>query len=448
MDVLRELQKRRDKKQVPPVLVFTGDTDFAPMLALQRDFGVGDPPLICDYLIKGYVGPPGNKADPANEYVMMALALGRALLAREEGCLPTPMLVGVSNAIVSAYKKLRMVAHQSGTSRTLICGETGTGKEVAARLVHFLSARRATPFVAVNCAAIPKDLMESELLGHVKGAYSGATEKRDGLFVEANGGTLFLDEIGELPLQLQAKLLRVLDDGMVMPVGGGQKQVKHTNVSVVCATNRDLRTEVAEGRFREDLMYRIMGDEIELPPLRARPQDIGPLFRHFLRMLATDYPEVHGVSPREEVLGLLAEEPFPGNVRQLEVAVKRMLKQCRADGRNEITPDVVREALAKQETRSKLGSSSYEAARVAIERLAGTLFQEHVTSGTTRSVDLIVKEYAALGLADQILAHAMRLGPTDGQLAAWFDYKQNQARKVVSQRLKRAGIAVPSADEG
>jgi DNA-binding NtrC family response regulator len=199
-------------------------------------------------------------------------------------------------------------------------GESGVGKELIARAVHGSGARRAKPFVAVNCGAMPESLVESILFGHEKGAFTGATEKHTGKFVEADGGTLFLDEVGELPLPAQVKLLRALQEGEVEPVGG-RKAIK-VDVRIVSATNRDLIADVKAGRFREDLFYRLHVFPILVPPLRQRPQDIAELTRYFLtRISAEEGKRVRSISA--EALALLAAYRWPGNVRQLENTIFR-----------------------------------------------------------------------------------------------------------------------------
>ncbi len=202
----------------------------------------------------------------------------------------------------------------------LIEGESGTGKELIARAIHGAGARRAKPFVAVNCGALPENLVESILFGHEKGAFTGATEKHTGKFVEADGGTLFLDEVGELPLPAQVKLLRALQEGEVEPVGG-RKSVK-VDVRIVSATHRDLIADVKGGRFREDLFYRLHVYPISVPPLRQRSEDIPELARYFLaRIAAEEGKRVHSLSG--QAVSLLSAFRWPGNVRQLENAVFR-----------------------------------------------------------------------------------------------------------------------------
>ena len=201
-----------------------------------------------------------------------------------------------------------------------IGGESGVGKELIARAIHGSGARRARPLVAVNCGAIPDNLVESILFGHEKGAFTGATERHSGKFVEADGGTLFLDEVGELPPSAQVKLLRAIQEGEVEPVGA-RKPVK-VDVRVISATNRDLTADVKSGRFREDLFYRLHVFPISIPPLRERAEDIPDLVRHFLIRFATEEGKrVRGVSA--QALQLLAAHKWPGNVRQLENTIFR-----------------------------------------------------------------------------------------------------------------------------
>jgi two-component system nitrogen regulation response regulator GlnG len=204
----------------------------------------------------------------------------------------------------------------------LITGESGTGKELVARAIHQASPRAASAFIAVNAAAIPRDLLESELFGHEKGSFTGAIEARAGRFREASGGTLFLDEIGDMPLELQAKLLRVLQSGEVTPVGG--KRAEKVDVRIVAATHRDLDGMVREGRFREDLLYRLRVVPLAIPALRERPEDIPVLAEHFaMRYSAELHTEARYLS--DGCIEHLAGHDWPGNVRELENAIKRAL---------------------------------------------------------------------------------------------------------------------------
>ena len=210
----------------------------------------------------------------------------------------------------------RVAAHRT---TVLITGESGTGKEVIARAIHHASPRGSAAFVGVNCAAIPETLLESELFGHVRGAFTGASADRPGLFEQADGGTLLLDEIGELPLPLQSKLLRVLQEGEVRRVGA--ERSRQVDARVVAATARDLRAEVAAGRFREDLFYRLNVVTVHLPPLRERPEDIPALARHFAAGASRRLGRRLTVSAA--AVGWLAAQPWPGNARELEHAIER-----------------------------------------------------------------------------------------------------------------------------
>jgi two-component system NtrC family response regulator len=207
----------------------------------------------------------------------------------------------------------------------LITGESGTGKEAVARRVHVRSPRAEKAFVAVNCAAIPSELLESELFGHARGAFTGAVRDRPGRFRQAGGGTLFLDEIGEIPLPLQAKLLRVLQEKVVDEVGG-DKPIS-VDVRILVATNRDLLERIREGTFREDLYYRLNVVEIRVPPLRERPEDIPPLVEHFMREISPD----REISVPTGVMEALVSRPWPGNVRELKNACERMVILCRGE---------------------------------------------------------------------------------------------------------------------
>jgi DNA-binding NtrC family response regulator len=253
----------------------------------------------------------------------------RARLARENFVLRRELaelgaevdgLVGHSLAIQHLRGLIKRIAPMPTT--VLLQGESGTGKEVTARALHQMSQRATRPFVPVNCAAISAELIESELFGHVKGAFTGATESRNGLFYYAHGGTLFLDEISELPIGMQTKLLRVLEERKVRPVGS-EKEVP-VDVRIIAATNRDLSVELAAGRFRQDLYYRLAVVDIAIPPLRTRAEDIADLALHFMGLLSTQL----GVPPlpfNRDVLNGLVRYSWPGNVRELKNFVERSL---------------------------------------------------------------------------------------------------------------------------
>jgi two-component system response regulator PilR (NtrC family) len=226
-------------------------------------------------------------------------------------------LVGQSPAMQRVMGLVQRVA--SAPSAVLITGESGTGKELVARALHFAGERRALPFLAVNCAALPEQLLESELFGHEKGAFTVADSKKEGLFRAAGDGTLFLDEVGELPLALQVKLLRVLQERRVRPVGGSEEIP--TKCRVVAATNREVEDEVAAGRFREDLYYRLNVINLHLPPLRERPEDVTLLAEHFLSKHCA-IQDKH-LTFASEALRYLVSRPYRGNVRELENLVER-----------------------------------------------------------------------------------------------------------------------------
>jgi DNA-binding NtrC family response regulator len=228
----------------------------------------------------------------------------------------------------------RRLVHRSSAFRTLldtlaraakteasvlIHGESGTGKELLAHVLHDQSPRAGRPFVPVDCTTIPENLVESELFGHVKGAFSGADHNRTGLFEVANGGTLFLDEVGELPLSFQPKLLRAIQERQIRRVGASE--LRPVDVRLVAATNRDLPAMVTQGRFRQDLFYRLDVVRLEVPPLRARPEDIEPLARHFLAALQGDDARIVDLDP--QALAVLKARPWPGNVRQLRNVIER-----------------------------------------------------------------------------------------------------------------------------
>jgi two-component system response regulator HydG len=227
-------------------------------------------------------------------------------------------ILGRSKAMQGVFEQIRAVADTDAP--VLLLGDSGSGKELVSRAIHWHSGRRDGSFVAVNCAAIPETLLESELFGHEKGAFTGADRKRRGLFVEAQGGTLLLDEIAEMPQSLQVKLLRALQDRVIRPVGGNE-EVK-VDLRLISATNRDLPAFVRQGKFREDLYYRLAVIPIRIPSLRERPEDIPLLAEHFLKRAATGMgKEIEGFDP--EALKWLLEHNWPGNVRELENVVER-----------------------------------------------------------------------------------------------------------------------------
>ena len=240
-------------------------------------------------------------------------------------------IVGESKLIRQILEKINRL-HNANTTTVLITGESGTGKELVARAIHFGSPRAKGLFVPVNCAAIPKDLAESLCFGHVRGAFTGAAADQEGYLSLADGGTLFLDEVGEMPLELQAKLLRVLDDRYVVPIGatGG----KYVNVRILAATNTDLAVKLNGGAFRQDLYYRLAQFQVNIPPLRERMEDIPILANHFLDMFAAEMG-IESPSINPQALRALEAHHFPGNVRELKHIIEGALIEC--DG-SEIFP--------------------------------------------------------------------------------------------------------------
>ncbi len=282
-----------------------------------------------------------------------------------------PGIVAESAAMRAALDVIARVAPH--TTTVLLTGPSGSGKEVLARELHRLSPRADRPFVAVNCAAIPETLLESELFGHVRGAFTGAVAERRGLVEQAAGGTLFLDEIGDLPLALQAKLLRVLQDGEVRRLG--EAASRRVDVRVVAATACDLETDVRDGRFREDLFYRLNVVAVRLPPLAERPQDVPPLIRTLLaaqaRRLGVNVPAIE-----PEAMRRLLEHRWPGNVRELQNALERALVLSR-DGRLSVhdLPQLGGVASATGSglsLRDRTGKVEAEAIREALRRARGS----------------------------------------------------------------------------
>lgn len=235
-------------------------------------------------------------------------------------------IIGKSPSMQVIFSLIDKVCDHKTT--VLVLGESGTGKEMVARAIHCRSARRSAPFVGVNCGAIPEQLLESELFGHVKGAFTDAVADKSGLFSQAHGGTLFLDEIGDMPQSLQVKLLRVLQEGEIRPVGSNQ--TRKVDVRVVSATSRDLARDVIDGRFREDLYYRLNVFTIQVPPLRERISDIPVLIDHFLAKHA-EHTRKSCVRLSAEAFSVLMHYHWPGNVRELENCLERCLILCDSD---------------------------------------------------------------------------------------------------------------------
>jgi DNA-binding NtrC family response regulator len=325
LDGLGVLARMKEAGSTVPVIVQTAHGGIDNVVSAMRAGAV-------DFVVKP-VGGERLQVSLRNALEKGALEdeLGR-IKRSQAGTLTFKDIVTRSSKMLTVLRSAEKAA--GSAIPVLIEGESGVGKELIARAIHGTGERQSKPFVAVNCGAIPDNLVESILFGHEKGAFTGATEKHTGKFIEATGGTLFLDEVGELPLAAQVKLLRALQQGEVEPVGG-RKPVK-VDVRVVSATNRNLIEDVKAGRFREDLYYRLHVFPITVPPLRERSEDIPDLVRHFLaRIAAEEGKRVRSIS--SEALTLLARHRWPGNVRQLENAVFRAVVLAEGDslGANE-----------------------------------------------------------------------------------------------------------------
>jgi DNA-binding NtrC family response regulator len=254
-------------------------------------------------------------------------------------------IIGTSEALQSVFRLVEKVA--ATTTNILIEGESGTGKELVARAIHHNSPRAARPFVAINCGALPETLLESELFGHMKGAFTGATANKPGLLRAAEGGTVLLDEIGEVSAAMQVRLLRAVQEHEVTPVGATAPVA--FDARIICATNRDLEREVSEGRFREDLFYRLNVIEIHLPPIRERREDIPLLVRHFITRTAREQGQIEKPISREAMSALI-NYAFPGNVRELQNAVERAFTLSGAEIDLESLPPRVRDSAGDAAT--------------------------------------------------------------------------------------------------
>jgi two-component system nitrogen regulation response regulator NtrX len=316
MDGFEVLDRIAAREGAPPVLMISGHGDIATAVEATKRGAV-------DFLEK----------PPQRERILVSLrnALSRNTLAAENERLrrrleEESVLVGAGPAMARLREEMARAAPTSAT--VLILGESGTGKELVAREIHKGSRVASGPFVQVNCAAIPEELIESELFGHEKGSFTGAVRKQTGKFVEADGGTIFLDEVGDMSARAQAKVLRVLEAGEVEPVGAAR--VRKVNVRVIAATNRDLTESIRAGRFREDLYFRLNVVPVRTPPLRERTEDIPDLVEHFTRLFSErDHRKPRRFAP--SALGVLKARSWPGNVRELKNLVERALIMSDAD---------------------------------------------------------------------------------------------------------------------
>jgi DNA-binding NtrC family response regulator len=319
LDGIELIRGLREELPATPVILLTGQGTVETAVSAMKE-GAYD-----------YVTKP---IEPRRIRILIEKALEQGKVLREVTLLRRQLrqtagigaLLGVSPAMREVFHQIELAAPT--TAPVLILGESGVGKELVARTIHQLSPRSAEPFIAVNCSAVPETLLESELLGHEKGAFTGAVERRAGFFELADHGTVFLDEIAEMSPSLQAKYLRVLQDGVVRRVGG--RTDIRVDVRVVAATNKDPLRAIQQGSFRDDLYYRLNVFTITLPPLRQRKEDIAILVDAFIKEFAAKYGKgVHGIEPA--ALGKLGDHSWPGNVRELRNSVERAVIGCAGD---------------------------------------------------------------------------------------------------------------------
>ncbi len=330
------LEKVKERFPTLPVIIMTAFSDLDSAVAAFQGGAF-------EYLPKPF------DLTKAVELIRRAVDESQREEVSEERLSAAPEMLGQAPAMQDVFRAIGRLSQSQVT--VLITGESGTGKELVARALHKHSPRADGPFVAINTAAIPEDLLESELFGHERGAFTGAQTTRRGRFEQADGGTLFLDEIGDMPLELQTRLLRVLSDGHFYRVGG--HSAVRANVRVIAATHQNLEQRVKEGGFREDLFHRLNVIRIHLPPLRERREDIPLLMRHFLKKAAHEL-NVEPKVLKEETETYLSTLPWPGNVRQLENVCRWLTVM--ASGREIHVNDLPRELLEQEETGSTAGS--------------------------------------------------------------------------------------------
>ncbi len=386
MDVLRAV---REEAPHAPVIMLTGH---------------GNESVAVEALKSGafhYITKPANPEKLANllrqaceksRMTAEIVALHRELMERYGFA----NILGTSDAMRRVFEKIRMVANTRST--VVIEGESGTGKELVARALHYNSARAGKPFVVINCAALPANLVESELFGHIKGAFTGASDRRVGKFQAAEGGTLLIDEIGEMPMDVQSKFLRSIESRSVTPVGSN-KEIE-VDVRIVAATNRHLESLVSEGKFREDLFYRLNVVSISLPPLRERREDIPILARAFIDELASENERpIRDVSP--EALAHLQGFDWPGNVRQLRNVLENVVVTTMGEViETQHLPDPIRAAQPSPLTAAlarhglRLDELEKEAIRLALEKARGNRNQSSELLGiSVRTLQRKIREY-------------------------------------------------------
>jgi two-component system, NtrC family, response regulator PilR len=310
-------------------------------------------------------------------------------------------IIGQSPKMRAIFELIQTVAPQ--TSRVLITGESGTGKELVARAIHENSPRAQAPFITINCGAFPETLLESELFGYMKGAFTGANENRQGLFQAAHGGTLFMDEIGNMSLTMQVKLYRVLQEGKVRPIGSTDES--DVDVRIIAATNKDFEKEIAEGRFREDLYYRLSVIPVQLPPLRERREDIPLLARHFFDRFrkAMDKP-IKGISA--EAMRKLESYDWPGNVRELENTMERALA---LEGGSEVSLQVLPDRIAGYSSSplnaSLNGASAFPAEGIDFEKEIAQTERHHLLAALEKASGVRTRAAELLNISYRSFRH-------------------------------------------
>jgi DNA-binding NtrC family response regulator len=346
--------------------------------------------------------------------VSQTVALESKALKAVERLTIDEVLIGQHPTIVKLRALVERVAPTDVT--VLLTGESGTGKEVVANAIHAMSPRHEHAFVPVNCAAIPHDLLESEMFGHERGAFTGASGTRNGLLTTADGGTIFLDEIGEMPLLLQAKLLRVLEDGVVRPVGSDRSA--HVDVRVIAASNSDLAAAVKKGAFREDLFYRLQVVPIVIPPLRERRSDVPLLVEHFLGRACSRSGCARKLTISREAMVYLWSYDWPGNVRELENLIERMAILCEG---TEITPEL-------------LPPSLHGAPRPALPQIPESLGTHGV------NLNALVRD-----LEGRLINEALKQTGGNKQAAAKL---LGLKRTTFSAKLRRCGVIASAGSDG
>jgi len=325
-----------------------------------------------------------------------ALRDNQRLRAELEGRYSFASLIGSSPAFRAVISAIGEVCESKAT--VLVTGESGTGKEMVARAIHFNSSRKAGPFVAINCAAIPEGLLESELFGHVRGAFTGAVANRSGRFAQAHGGTLFLDEIGDMPMATQAKILRVLQERSFEPVGS--TQTREVDVRLIAATNKDLQEEVRERRFREDLYYRLNVFPIALPPLRERIEDIPALAEHFVEQIGANIGKrIGGFTPA--AIKAMSDYDWPGNIRELQNCIERSIIVAKTPTVD--VADLPRYLFRQREERAEVGRipSALDEELERIER-------RFIVNALQKTHGIQVKAAELLGITERSLWHRIK----------------------------------------